>query len=394
MGRIPDDIIEDVLGRTDILQVIQQYVGLKRAGSNWKGLCPFHNEKTPSFNVHPTRGMYKCFGCGAAGNAFGFLMDMEGWSFPEVVRHLAAQHGIELPETSEEDEKVERAKQEAKRLYHNVMDLARRFYEDQLWHPDQGDAARAYLAGRGISQETAKAFGLGYAPPGWQNVLDVLEKSRITPAMAAKAGLAMERQGSGHYDRFRHRIMFPVIDIWNHTLAFSGRVLEDDPDAPKYINSPETRFYIKGNQLFGLHAAKQAISKQGYALLVEGNFDVVALHAAGFDTAIAPLGTAFTERQAKLLKRYAPTVILAFDADGAGQTATVRSIEAIERAGLEGKVIDFAQPKDDPDTFVRREGKEAFEALIQNAKPLIAWALERVVPRGGQGRHRGSLGRT
>lgn len=385
MGRIPEEIIEEVLTRTDILQLVGQYVSLKRAGTNHKGLCPFHEEKTPSFYVHPGKGIYKCFGCGAGGNAFRFLMELEGWSFPEAVRHLAKQTGVEIPEESEEEAEAARQRQQARDLYHRVMKLARSFYEQNLWDEVVGERARGYLESRGIDEETARAFGVGYAPPGWQNLLDYLGENRVNGALAERAGLAIPRRGStGHYDRFRDRIIFPVIDIWGHTLAFGGRVLPGD-DGPKYINSSETRFYTKGRHLFGLHAAKQPIQKAEWALLVEGNFDVIALHAAGMRVAVAPMGTAFTERQARLLKRYASRVVIAFDGDDAGEAATARCLEAIEAAGLEGLVIRF-EPGDDPDTFVRREGVAALEALVERAEPLIGWCIERVLPPAGEQR--------
>ncbi len=386
MGRIPEDIVEDVLARTDILQVVEQYVSLKRAGSNHKGLCPFHDENTPSFNVSPSRGIFKCFGCGLGGNAFKFLMEIEGWNFPETVRHLAERAGVEIPEESDEEAEEAKKRRRARQLYRDIMASARSFYEEYLWDPDaEGSArARAYLQDRGINEETAKSFGMGYAPEGWQNLLDHFQDNGVHGALIERAGLAIARRGgSGHYDRFRDRIMFPVIDIWGHTLAFGGRVLPDD-DAPKYINSSETRFYTKGRHLFGLHAAKQAIQKSGWALLVEGNFDVIALHAFGIKEAVAPMGTAFTERQAKLLKRYASKVIVAFDGDDAGEEATVRCLDGLEAAGVEGYVIRF-EDGDDPDTFVRREGKEALEQKIAEAVPLVGWALDRVIPSGGQG---------
>lgn len=378
MGRIPAEIVEDVLERTDILQIVQQYVTLKRAGTNHKGLCPFHSEKTPSFNVHAGKGIFKCFGCGAAGNVYRFLMDLEGWNFPETVRHLAGRVGIEIPEESEEEAQEARKKQEAQKLYRRIMGLARAFYEENLWG-EHGERARAYLKERGIDEETARTFGLGYAPQGWQNALDMLEQKGLNSQLVERAGLAISRHGGdGFYDRFRDRIMFPVIDNWGHTLAFGGRVLPGD-DAPKYINSSETRFYSKGKNLFGLHAAKQGIQRAEYALLVEGNFDVVVLHARGYTMAVAPMGTAFTETQARLLKRYAAKIVVAFDGDGAGEEATVRALPALERVGLESHVMRFAR-EDDPDSFIRREGAASFEARVQAAPPLIGWALERVLP--------------
>ena len=383
MGRIPQETIDDVLARSDILQVVGQYVSLKRAGTNHKGLCPFHDEKTPSFLVHPGKGIYKCFGCGAAGNVFRFLMELEGWSFPEAVRQLAGRVGVEIPAESEEDAAQERQRQQARDMYRRIMTVAREYYEQCLWG-EGGEVAREYLAQRGIDTQTARAFGMGYAPEGWQNLLDHADQKGIHGALLERAGLAISKR-DGHYDRFRERVMFPVIDIWGHTLAFGGRVLPGD-DGPKYINSSETRFYTKGHQLFGLHASKSGIQKAEYALLVEGNFDVITLHATGVEMAVAPMGTAFTERQARLLKRYCPRVVIAFDGDGAGTQATSRCLEAAEAAGLEASVIRFGS-EDDPDTFVRREGAKALFDKIGRATPLVAWSIEQIMPMGGSAEH-------
>ncbi len=381
MGRIPDEIVEDVLIRTDMLQVMQQYVALKRTGANYKGLCPFHNEKTPSFYVHPGKGIYKCFGCGAGGNIYQFVMELEGWSFPEAVRQLATRLGVEIPEESEEEAREAKKRADARKLYVGLMEKARRFYERALWNGQDEDSerARAYLRERGIGEEVARDFGMGYAPVGWQNMLDYLEGEGINGVLVERAGLALRRQGGGgYYDRFRDRIMFPVIDIWSNTLAFGGRVLPGD-DGPKYINSSETKFYVKGRHLFGLHAAKRGIQKEGWALLVEGNFDVISLHAAGLDQAVAPMGTAFTDSQARLLKRYATKVYIAFDGDAAGAKATMRCLEALESAGIEGWVIRFA-PGEDPDTFVRAKGMKGFQEKLESAEPLIGWALDQILP--------------
>jgi DNA primase len=386
MGRIPEDIVEDVLARTDMLQVLQQYVALKRTGANFKGLCPFHNEKTPSFYVHPGKGIYKCFGCNAGGNVYQFVMEIEGWSFPEAVRQLAGRIGVEIPEETAEETEEARKRADARKLYTGIMDKARRFYEEALWHPENEDAARAraYLTDRGIGEEISREFGLGYAPPGWQNLLDHMTQTHhVNSVLMERAGMALTRQGGGgYYDRFRDRVMFPVIDIWGNTLAFGGRVLPGD-DGPKYINSSETKFYVKGRQLFGLHAAKRAIQKEGWAMLVEGNFDVISLHAAGVSQAVAPMGTSFTDRQAKLLKRYASKVYIAFDGDNAGAEATVRCIQAMEYAGIEALVVRF-EVGDDPDTYVRTHGVEAFKKKIELAEPLIGWSLERILGKGEQ----------
>jgi DNA primase len=378
MGLIPESVIEQVLARADIHSVVSNYVSLKKSGANHKGLCPFHDENTPSFNVNPSMGIYKCFGCGEGGNVISFLMEIEGWSFPETVRYLAERNGVEIPEEDPEEAERHRKRREGKKLYWKVMELAQQFYEDQLWS-DAGAAARHYMKERGVDEETAREFGLGYAPKGWQNTIDHLEAHDIPAKLAERAGLALERnKSSGYYDRFRHRVMFPVVDIWGHTLAFGGRRLAEDEDSPKYINSPETRFYTKGDQLYGLHVAKKHIQKGGMALLVEGNFDVITLHSAGFDMAVAPMGTALTEHQARLLDRYADRVVVAFDGDDAGEEASVKCIEPLQETNLEALVIRFDE-LEDPDTFVRRHGADALWSKIEQAQPLVAWALDRIL---------------
>ncbi len=379
MARIPDEVIDEVIRRTDIVSTVQQYVTLKKAGANFKGLCPFHSEKTPSFNVHPGKGIYKCFGCGEGGNVIGFLMEIEGWNFPETVRMLAERHGIEIPEESDRDREAAQKRRDAKKLYLSITEGAREFFEYHLWEHRGGRAAQLYLEERGIDEETARAFHMGYAPAGWQNLLDHMATAGVSPKWVERAGLALQRNsGDGHYDRFRHRIMFPVRDIWGNTLAFGGRVFAGDDDGPKYINSPETTFYTKGEQLYGLAVAKQAIQKAGHAILVEGNFDVIALHAKGVDVAVAPMGTAMTERQANLLSRYCREAYIAFDGDSAGEEATLKCMPAFESAGIDAKVVRF-EVNDDPDTFVRRKGPDALRKKVQDAKPVVSWALDRAL---------------
>ncbi len=377
MGLIPDSVIEEVLARTDILETVRQYVALKRAGRNHKGLCPFHDENTPSFFVHPGMGIYKCFGCGEGGNVYQFLMALEGWSFPETVRHLAERCGVEIPEEDPREAKQARRRRQGKKLYLEIMKEAKAFYEARLWS-EKGRAAQMYLKEREIPEETARAFGLGYAPQGWENLLNHMTAKGYRPQVLERAGLVMANDRGGHYDRFRHRVVFPVVDVWGNTLAFGGRTLAEDDKGAKYINSPETAFYKKGGELYGLDVAKRTIQKEEFALLVEGNFDVIALHAVGLSMAVAPMGTALTERQARLLKRFARQVVVAFDGDEAGKEATLRCLEPLEAAGLMTKVIRFS-PGDDPDTFVRREGEQALRLKIEGAPPLVEWALDEVV---------------
>ena len=377
MGLIPQSVIEEVLARADILDTVRQYVALKKAGANHKGLCPFHDENSPSFMVHPGKGIYKCFGCGEGGNVFQFLMKLEGWSFPETVRHLAERCGVEIEEEDPREAEAARRRREGKKLYYEVMEAARQFYEASLWG-DGGQVARMYLKERGISEPCARSFGLGFAPDGWEYLLTHLKGEGYHPKVLQKAGLVRANDRGGHYDRFRNRVVFPVVDVWGHTLAFGGRTLASDGRGAKYLNSPETTFYTKGEQLYGLDVAKRGIQDEDFALLVEGNFDVIALHEGGLTMTVAPMGTALTERQARLMARFTRRVVVAFDGDDAGEEATLRCLPALEAAGLDARVVRF-EPGDDPDTFVRREGAQALRAEIEAAPPLVSWGLEGIL---------------
>lgn len=381
MAHIPPNVIEDVLRRTDLLQVVQQYLTVKRSGTTHKGLCPFHEERTPSFHIYADKGFYKCYGCGASGDVISLLRELEGWTFPEAVRHLAGRVGVEIPEDDSEEAEAAKKRHQAQAIYVKVMTVARDFFVEEL-RGEGGAKARAYLQERGIDAATAEAFHLGYAPDAWDALLRHLNGHNIPGAWAERAGLVNTRNNErgGYYDRFRDRVVFPVVDIWNKTLAFGARRLGDD--GPKYINSPETRYYTKGKILFGLHAAREGIRKEGFALLVEGNFDVVALHAAGLNMTVAPMGTAFTLDQAKLLKRYAATVYIAFDGDDAGQEATYKCLGPMEQAGVEAHVITLP-PGEDPDSIVRRDGPEALRAMLADAPALAQWCLNRQLARVG-----------
>lgn len=376
MGLIPDLVIEQVLSRTDILQTVGGYVALKRTGANYKGLCPFHNEKSPSFYVHPSKGIFKCFGCAAGGNAINFLMMIEGWNFPETVRHLAEKLGIEVAEQSDEEAEASRRRREGKKLYLEIMKQARAFFEQSLVS-DVGRAAQFYLRERDINVQVAQDFGLGYAPQGWQNLYDHLTAQGFKGMVLERAGLVIANDHGGYYDRFRNRVVFPIVDVWGNTLAFGGRALASD-EAAKYINSPETSFYKKGEQLYGLDQAKQGMQKAEYALLVEGNFDVISLHGQGFNMTVAPMGTALTVEQARLLSRYVKRVVIAFDGDSAGQEAALRCMSVLEKAQLEAVIVQFDE-LDDPDTFIRRYGAAKLQEKIDHAVPLVAWALDRLL---------------
>jgi DNA primase len=385
---ISKDTIALVRDRTDIVAVVSESVpSLKRRGRRFVGLCPFHKEKTPSFNVNPDTGLYHCFGCKESGDAFAFLERVEGYSFGEAVRVLAERAGIpieveEARRGAQDD--AERHKREREALY-GLMQMATVWYEAQLReHPERAYAVEE-LARRGLApdNDAVQAFRIGYAPPGWDGLTAFLKQQGSSPAAAESVGLIVPRSsGTGYYDRFRHRLMFAVIDAHGRVVAFSGRALrplpDDDPSRdppPKYINSPESSVYVKGATLFGLWQARHAVRTKEQAILVEGNFDVVSLHARGVDNVVAPLGTAFTVDQAKLLRRYAVDVTLLFDGDAAGRKAAVASEEPCEGAGLDAKVAVLPAGCD-PDELVRTKGEGAVRYIVSQSKGLAAYLID------------------
>lgn len=380
---ISEDKITEIRERAPIAEVIGNYVSLKKSGNSLKGLCPFHNEKTPSFYVHPARGFYHCFGCKASGDVFSFLMHVEGKTFPEVARDLAEQIGVELPAYDPQHEaEAQRTKKRTERLA-SLMDKVVDFYCEQLCdHPDAG-IARKELLDRGISEQSVRKFRLGYAPHGWDSLARFLERAGASPDDAQAVGLIVARRsGRGHYDRFRHRLMFPVADVHGRVVAFSGRALPpapsmDQPKEPpaKYLNSPENPLYHKGDILYGLHEGRVQIRRTEEAIVCEGNFDLVALHQAGFDNAVAPMGTAFTEAHAKLLKRFAQKVILLFDADAAGRKAVREAYQVLSRVALDARVATLPRGAD-PDSFLRERGVEALQSRIVSAPTIVEHLID------------------
>lgn len=390
---ISPETIALVRDRTDILAVITEAVpSLKRRGRSWVGLCPFHKEKTPSFHVNPDRGFFHCFGCKESGSAIDFLIKNEGYTFPEAVRALAERAGIAVEETRGHGALSESDRQKKARddLY-AVNQLAATYFEQQLRTHEHRGYAVEELARRGlVPGEDAKvddalqAFRIGYAPPGWDGLASFLRAQGVSPMAAETVGLLVPRSsGSGHYDRFRHRLMFAVVDPQGRVVAFSGRALRDLPSAdarekekaPKYINSPESPIYTKGQMLFGIHQARHSIRQEEAAVLVEGNFDVVSLHARGITNVVAPLGTAFTPEQAKLLKRFAPSVVFLFDGDAAGRKAVRLSREAVRAAGLNARVAELPDGVD-PDQLARDKGAKAIADLVAGAKGMLEAAIE------------------
>ena len=365
-----EKFLNELTDRNDIVDVVSGYVRLgKKSGSNMFGLCPFHSEKTPSFSVSPDRQIYHCFGCGKGGGVINFIMEIENLGFPEAVEFLARRANMTVPT----DENDREAKKRSRMLALN-KDAARFFYE-QLSTP-AGKAATDYMAQRGISRTVATNFGLGFAPDEWNALENAMRQKGYTPYELFDAGLVKKGKSGGWYDTFRNRLMFPVIDTAGNVIGFSGRILSGD--GPKYLNSPETLVFNKGRNLFALNLAKK--SKCGYILLTEGNIDVVSLHQAGFDGAVASLGTSFTPEQARLISRYTNQVIIAYDNDGAGQKAAQRAIGILEKLDLKVKVLRMSGAKD-PDEFIKERGAEAFRKLIEGSEGQIDYRLGSIAAR-------------
>ncbi|MBN8609218.1 MAG: DNA primase [Deltaproteobacteria bacterium] len=375
---IGDDKVAEVRERTDIVQLIGEYVVLKRAGASFKGLCPFHSEKSPSFHVNPQRQFFHCFGCQASGDVFKFVMQLEGRSFPEALRQLADRAGVELPQMeARESDAVRREKAKRERLTAITESAAGFFLEMLAKHP-HAHLARAEIAKRAMKDDTIATYRLGYAPHGWDTLAKHLGSRGFSLAECEEAGLVVPRKaGDGHYDRFRHRLMFPIADVHGKIVAFSGRSLDlpagekltGDPPA-KYVNSPEGPLYKKSELLFGLHEARVELRREGVAILCEGNFDVLAVHQAGLKHVVAPLGTAFTLAQAKLMKRYVAKVVVLFDGDSAGKKATRAAAPLLREAGLLGVVVALPAGED-PDSFLRTRGADALKQLVATAPTML-----------------------
>jgi DNA primase len=364
------ELLDQIRDANDVVDVISEYVPLKKRGKNFVGLCPFHSEKQPSFTVTPDKQIFYCFGCGEGGNVISFLMKHEKLSFPEAVKVLAKRASIPLPEKSFD---AKRAKQ-LDRLYY-ANDTANEYFHKNLYREKPGKRARQYLKKRGFDSDIQELFSLGFAPMEWEGLINFARTKAIEPETLNQAGLAAPRtETSGYYDRFRNRITFPVFNLSGKIVGFGGRVL-DDKDEPKYLNSPETPIYQKGKILYGLSLAKDEIRQKGSAILVEGNVDVISLYQAGIKNVVSPCGTAFTQNQAHLLARYAEKVFLFFDADSAGQSATFRSVDLLFSEGLEVFVVSLEQGED-PDSYVQKFGAEAVREQVRKAKPFLDFKYE------------------
>ena len=366
----PENFINELTERNDIVDVVSSYVRLsKKSGANLFGLCPFHSEKTPSFSVSPDKQIYHCFGCGKGGGVINFIMEIENLSFPEAVEFLAKRAGMPMPEETNDRESRRRAR---------MLELnkaAARFFYEQLSTP-AGQAACDYMRKRKLSPVTARNFGIGFAPDTWDSLTHAMKAQGFTEKELAEAGLVRHGKSGGVYDTFRNRLMFPVIDVRGNVIGFSGRILGDGE--PKYMNSPETLVFNKSRNLFALNLAKK--SKCGYIILSEGNIDVASLHQAGFDSAVASLGTSLTPEQARLISRYTDQVIIAYDNDGAGIKASQRAIGILEKLDLKVKVLRLEGAKD-PDEFIKLKGPEAFRKLLEGSENQIDYRLRAVTEK-------------
>ena len=370
----PPAFLDELTARNPIEDVVGQYVNLKRSGSNLFGLCPFHGEKTASFSVAPDKGIYYCFGCHKGGSVINFEMEIEGLSYPDAVRALAKRAGLEVPE----DEQYQSRYRQQERLWALHKEAAR-FYHSQLYAP-VGANALQYAAGRGMPKSILTKFGIGYAPDSWTALVDWLRTKGYTDQELRDSGLVtVSRKNGNLFDRFRDRLMFPIIDVRGNVIGFGGRIMNNqDKSAAKYLNSPETLIFNKRKNLFALNLAKK--SKLGYLILVEGYMDAIALHQFGFDCAVASLGTALTEDGANLLSRYTEQVVLIYDGDEAGQNATQRAIPILEKAGLQVKVLKMRDAKD-PDEFLKKFGADRFKLLLEESSNRVEYQLNAILKK-------------
>ncbi len=368
----PQSFIEDLRMQADIVQVVQEYVSLRKTGATYKGLCPFHSEKTPSFHVNRDKGFFHCFGCGVGGDVFKFLELQEKVGFQDAVRHLAAKFGVAIPEqVGGRESHADAVEREALLKVH---ERAAEYFKGQLAGPP-GRKAQRMLRDRGITAETIEKLGLGYAPPSYEGVKTTLLKEGFALPLLVRSGLAVERENGQTVDRFRGRLMIPISRDSGSIVAFGGRAMEPDQQ-PKYLNSPETSVYTKGRTLYGLHLTKKDISRLGYAVIVEGYFDFAQLVQAGITPIVASSGTALTSSQAQLLRRFTSKVILSFDPDAAGQGAAARSCELLVQEGFEVNVA-VLPAGEDPDSFVQKQGREPYSELLKSSRPYLEYLLDR-----------------
>ena len=375
---IPQQFIEEVQAKTDIVEVIAGYIPLKKTGRNFKALCPFHGEKTPSFIISHQKQIFHCFGCGEGGDVFTFMMKYYNLTFPETLNELAQRYQITLPERQFSSE--DQGKAEKRQKLFDANERAANMYHEFLLNHAGGAQARDYLKKREITQEMTTRFNLGYAPAGWDFLSNKVAKSSITLTEAEDAGLLVRKERGGFYDRFRDRILFPICELTGRVVGFGGRILGEGE--PKYLNTPETLIFDKGRMLFGLFQHRDAIRKTRQAVVVEGNFDLLALASYGVDNVVAPLGTALTQPQIRLLKGYADEVILLFDGDEAGVKAAMRAVPLFLAEQVAAKVA-LLPAMHDPDTYIRAHGKEGLEKCLVNALPILEFAFEHLKDKHG-----------
>lgn len=377
MARIPDEIVDQVKDRSDIVEIVSGYVTLKKAGKDFKALSPFNSEKTPSFIVSPQKQIFKCFSSGIGGNVFTFIMNMERLEFPEAVRFLARKCGIEVPEDREYDDGATKVRDQI----FGANNQAAQYYHEQLLHDASPAAARArdYLKNRGVTLETVKNFRLGFAPDSWDSLIRHMQNRNVTLRVLEQAGLIKARQNKeGFYDGFRNRIIFPITDTQGRVRAFGARALADD--GAKYINSPETAVYTKGEHVYGFELAKATVTQEDFVVIVEGYMDCVMPHQAGFANIVASLGTALTQQQVRNIRRFTHNVVMLYDNDKAGEAAMIRSFDMLIEEGMNVRVASL-EAGDDPDSFVRKNGVEEFQTRIAAAVDLFDYKLSKLCQR-------------
>ena len=374
---IPDHIIDEIRDRTDIVSIISDHVVLKKTGKNFKGLCPFHSEKTSSFSVSPDKRIYHCFGCGTGGNVFKFLMQIQSISFPETLKILAERAGIPLPHNNSRQSSD--PKQKERDALRKLNEAATRYFQSLLKNPEGGLSARNYLASRNFEAEILEKYRIGWATPTWKGLLtNVKKKSSVTQQQLIQSGLIIKKEDSSAvYDRFRGRIIFPIMDLYSNIIGFGGRSINQE-DQPKYLNSPETLLYQKSETLFGMDHAKQAIRKENQVILVEGYFDQMRAVQHGLEHVVATCGTALTSKQAKILRNHAETAILIFDSDSAGRSAAEKGFDILTEHEMNVKIVILPQGQD-PDSFIEEHGAKNFLEKIRNAKPFMESYIDDLV---------------
>ncbi|MGM0688476.1 MAG: DNA primase [Bacillota bacterium] len=374
---IPEDVIDEIRQRTDLVGLVGEYLKLERRGKNMVGLCPFHSEKTPSFSVSPEKQLFHCFGCGASGNVFSLIMQMEKLTFPEAARFLARRSGVNIPERRS----ILPGEEDLKEKIYKLNHLAARFYAYCLHKTEPGKRVLDYLQNRGIRREIIELFILGYAPADWTGFFNFAQKKGFSPDLIMKAGLVSPGKDKGYYDRFRDRLIFPIFNISGTVAGFGGRVLEEgSKSGPKYLNSPETLVFNKGSMLYGLNLAREEIRRGKKAVVMEGYTDVITAFQAGIKNVVASLGTALSAEQARLLRYQADTVVTAYDSDSAGEAATWRGLAILQASGCLVQVAELPGGSD-PDSFIKENGPEAFNVLLEDSEPLMEYRLKQLKKR-------------